>query len=400
MRPWKYLVFIVIFQFVSICRHLLSPNNAPVTERDAPYQFEKSLYRRHTPEEATLGSGTPNVSKLDQSLVYPISTMALNKIPKIFIFNYRYDLFGKQELSFRESNYFENVVRSIRMYTRSWKRKTNAADERVYVWFMDDDECIKAIQLVEPELVAYFQKEKDGSYKSDICRGAALYLTGGYYFDIDMFTIEPVELSDNVTLSVVASDVGGYFNSYMLTSPRHPVVRDYLEILLQFYRVNHNTYQRIWYKFWRMLRSGGIYSAEGHGPLEAFFRRIPPARRVIGIMMDGGLLGVRALEGAVEHHKSRNLSFHVLQETDMRIIANQTRLYPNLTFQNDGEGGCCNYLVEDRAAGRAHFFARFVGAKHTCVHMDKNKSKGIPLPWAARKSIIETLGVKLIKILS
>jgi hypothetical protein len=76
---------------------------------------------------------------------------------------------------------------------------------------LTDDDCINAIEEVEPGLVGWFnaldgmlhsfcyQFIKDstcsdfarfffitGMYKADICRTAYLYLHGGYYFDVDV----------------------------------------------------------------------------------------------------------------------------------------------------------------------------------------------------------------------
>jgi hypothetical protein len=43
-----------------------------------------------------------------------------------------------------------------------------------------------------PRLLEYFNKEKRGSWRSDICRVADLYLKGGYYMDNDMRAVRAI----------------------------------------------------------------------------------------------------------------------------------------------------------------------------------------------------------------
>lgn len=322
---------------------------------------------------------------MNDATKYPIQISVVeNKIPKILIFTYRFDLLGPDQQKEREPNYFENIIKTIRMYSKAWKQ--NNTNEQVYVWFMDDEQCLKAIRRVEPKLIDYFLKEKDGSQKADICRGAALYLTGGYYFDIDMLAISPVQLSGDVTLSVAASGLSGFFNSYLIATPRNPVIRDYLQILFEFYQLQ------------KQRRTHKIHPTDRR--IEEFYARMPPAREAIHAMLYQGLVGTWALKGAVRYHQSQNVSIHILQETRMESKTLQKRRYPNLQFQHGVGLALCNFVVEDREARRAYFFSRFVGSKFTCEHPDETKRFGTPLPWETRKQIIESLGIQLLKITS
>ena len=72
------------------------------------------------------------------------------------------------------------------------------------VLLMDDNECVKIIEQAMKvsafmnqgrkgfNLKSHFLLESDGSFKSDICRTVALYLHGGYCFDVDMEVVEPI----------------------------------------------------------------------------------------------------------------------------------------------------------------------------------------------------------------
>jgi mannosyltransferase OCH1-like enzyme len=44
--------------------------------------------------------------------------------------------------------------------------------------------------------------ENFGFFKGDLCRLAALYKYGGYYFDIDLEVIEPVLLDDDPSKNI------------------------------------------------------------------------------------------------------------------------------------------------------------------------------------------------------
>ena len=69
---------------------------------------------------------------------------------------------------------------------------------------MDDNEFVKIIEQAMKvsafmnqgrkgfNLKSHFLLESDGSFKSNICWTVALYLHGGYYFDVDMEVIEPI----------------------------------------------------------------------------------------------------------------------------------------------------------------------------------------------------------------
>ena len=111
--------------------------------------------------------------------------------------------------------------------------------------FLNDEDCLDSIRNAlgqNTTLAGYFSKETKGMYKADICRGAALYETGGLYFDID---IEPrVSLWDAVapTTEFVtilvhkdSNHLGGFFQAFIGVTPRSPVMRRYLELFVDYY---------------------------------------------------------------------------------------------------------------------------------------------------------------------
>ena len=73
-------------------------------------------------------------------------------------------------------------------------RNTMALVEHTSFRFLTDEDCIDLLQNYSKErkdgrshkLEEYFRNESRGMIKADVCRGVALYNTGGLYFDVDL----------------------------------------------------------------------------------------------------------------------------------------------------------------------------------------------------------------------
>lgn len=106
------------------------------------------------------------------------------------------------------------------------------------VEFGDNSQCKAWIEEAHSkELADFFEKEHEGSYKSDLCRLAQLYLRGGYYFDNDL---EPVmdfrsHLPPCASIASVLSSEGGIFQAFLATPARHPAVERALRMTHLYY---------------------------------------------------------------------------------------------------------------------------------------------------------------------
>ena len=110
--------------------------------------------------------------------------------------------------------------------------------------FLNDNDCLQSIQATlgtNTNLTTYFQNEQHGMYKADICRGAALYETGGLYFDIDVETRSSIPLWDVIApttefvTTLVHKDsnhVGNFFQAFIGVVPHHPIMKRYLELFV------------------------------------------------------------------------------------------------------------------------------------------------------------------------
>mmetsp|Transcript_9366 Transcript_9366/g.21221 ORF Transcript_9366/g.21221 Transcript_9366/m.21221 type:complete len:481 (+) Transcript_9366:139-1581(+) len=188
---------------------------------------EKERYKHQAnaklkqPEQSAVGEGLP------------IHTHA---IPPILTFTYHTNLITTpiENLSDEEDRALSQNVRDI-----------IAMHPGSAVNFLNDEDCLNSIRNAlgqNTTLAGYFSEETKGMYKADICRGAALYETGGLYFDID---IEPrVSLWDAVapTTEFVtilvhkdSNHLGGFFQAFIGVTPRSPLMMRYLLLFVDYY---------------------------------------------------------------------------------------------------------------------------------------------------------------------
>jgi hypothetical protein len=93
------------------------------------------------------------------------------------------------------------------------------------------------------ELISYFQNEPEGMYKADICRGVALYETGGVYMDVDLGTRMNVftlflQHSEFITVhgTMERNYPGNFFQAFIAVTPFHDVIHRYIQLFILYYR--------------------------------------------------------------------------------------------------------------------------------------------------------------------
>ncbi|KAL7570478.1 hypothetical protein ACA910_004261 [Epithemia clementina (nom. ined.)] len=209
------------------------------------------------------------------------SSLLQHRIPHILIFTYRTNLVFQQsnydgngprssgkaphKLSKQEELFLQNVHNTIRVYVSAWQEQVEQKQQKQKqqpnnnnndiiptttpvprVWFLDNGECQRVIALVEPRLLPFFQRESIGKYQADVCRAAALYLSGGYYFDVDMKALQAFVPQPTTTFSsavatpdphiTTTTTARAFFNSFQVAAPRHVIVYVSLQIMLQSYQ--------------------------------------------------------------------------------------------------------------------------------------------------------------------
>jgi Glycosyltransferase sugar-binding region containing DXD motif len=147
----------------------------------------------------------------------------------------------------------------------------NNDNKNITIRFLTDDDCIQSIRQwaflssrrnhtdilhqnnttspnLEPnnladELISYFHKEHMGMYKADLCRGVALYETGGIYMDVDLgprmniFNLL-LESSEFVTVKVHSQSryLGAFFQAFIAVTKYHDVIHRYIQLFILHYR--------------------------------------------------------------------------------------------------------------------------------------------------------------------
>jgi len=137
------------------------------------------------------------------------------------------------ELSPAEKVFLKNIQNTIALHPTAEVR------------FLDDSDCLASIANVmgpDSKLLHFFKEISYGPFKADICRGAALYETGGLYFDIDLLArmslwnvIPPA--ADFVTIKAFGKGENtGFFQAFVASVPSHPIMIKYLNLFELHYK--------------------------------------------------------------------------------------------------------------------------------------------------------------------
>jgi mannosyltransferase OCH1-like enzyme len=128
----------------------------------------------------------------------------------------------------------DNVDNSVRRYRKLWNEPSAP------FYYLTDEDCQAILMRVYPSLVKHFKGERQGMYKSDICRVAVLYEFGGYYHDVDMRVVQAVPLHETTEFSTVyaaeLSTPTSFFQSFLASRKQHPILYEALKRIEQIYR--------------------------------------------------------------------------------------------------------------------------------------------------------------------
>ena len=287
---------------------------------------------------------------------------------------------------------YQNVLDTVAAYREFWR------EPEAPVHFLDDAACAEVIERVDartgfgPEdgvmrgpqhskrLADYFWEEARGAYKGDLCRTAALYDLGGYYFDVDIKVLDPVDVVKGVGL-VSSVEYGeaylevvktpknwlqrlmgqkvetrlhtpSVFQAFVAVAPEHPVLRESLRLM---YRHYQGTYD---------------YSRDRNGctGLECEF-----GTKIFKDSLDPYILA-NQLHIAYDHQLVKMLKEAKLADFDENEFADVPR--------QEGIGDCDFFVLDPEARGehRAKFYSRIPGASFVCELAPDNAPKNKDAP--------------------
>mmetsp|Transcript_2778 Transcript_2778/g.8168 ORF Transcript_2778/g.8168 Transcript_2778/m.8168 type:complete len:366 (+) Transcript_2778:122-1219(+) len=334
---------LAVAQFLALCLSLLvvSYSNLALFQSAATTTSVQSdaAVSAPTSVEALPPTPTPKIHhnadpKDSPKIPHNIITTPTPKIPHNILFTYKHNIVQTKEPKL----FYDNVVNTRDAYLFAWDNDPSA---RVY--FLDDDECRKFIEQAEPKLLDHFNKEKQGMYKADICRIAALKMLGGYYLDVDLKVIEPVLLNDEISFATVkeaikaASCKGG--------CPKDPAIL--AAINAEVIKAHEgNMFQAF------------LAAEPGHSILKA-------ALHFMLLHYEGkkdahGLMGVSTLADAFKSISPEERGQHWLLQEYNNVDEQDSEYYPD--YHQNGRGCCCDYLVHDPEERKVYFFSRIVGS--------------------------------------
>ena len=149
------------------------------------------------------------------------------------LFNYKTNLLKAKRKSLSDSE--KILLRNVKRTVKVFKNMTGGAPE-VEMW--DNEDCFTAInelQMTEGhDLALDFRREDQGIIKGDICRLVQLYNTGGFYFDLDVAPLDALQkvLDPRATFVTTKEVDGDFFQAFLATTPKHPVIRKSLTNLV------------------------------------------------------------------------------------------------------------------------------------------------------------------------
>ena len=171
-------------------------------------------------------------------------------IPNILIFTHRWNLWNSKEIDWNTIAADDEEERHELQALQSNVHRIAALHSTAQIRFLTDDDCRTSLRrlplLVNNDterLVHYFDHETQGMFKADLCRGAALYETGGIYLDVDLGV--RLNLWDvlNTTTEFATVKVhkqskypGAFFQAFLAATPHHPVLLRYVELFLKHYQ--------------------------------------------------------------------------------------------------------------------------------------------------------------------
>ena len=239
------MVFVFVFVFVgerpnSLRRESLSKDPAPSS--------------RAVDTDTTTTTPAPNAAVPEMMEELPFSNHT-HAIPNILLFTHYTNLLTYDDNKDNSNNKNRTAApddkdKELRALAANVQHAI-ALHPNATVRFLTDDDCVASITAVmggdgddiDIDLVGFFKREAQGMYKADLCRGAALWETGGLYLDVDLgvrtnlFDVLNVDTNfATIRVHLQSKHQGAFFQAFMAATPHHPIIYRYIELFRDYYR--------------------------------------------------------------------------------------------------------------------------------------------------------------------
>eukprot|EP00041_Stephanoeca_diplocostata_P017895 m.369339 g.369339 ORF g.369339 m.369339 type:complete len:386 (-) comp20849_c0_seq6:189-1346(-) len=277
----------------------------------------------------------------------PSAFTPFNKIPNILWFSYKINLWNRSRYkSWRpfEQRLADNVQHIVKMHPNT------------QVEFLDDIGCERAIATISRYsaadigiLLRGFQNEKDGSMKGDLCRGAALLNSGGYYFDVDIYPVADVrtalsQFTEFVSCYGARRQVGNepskeVFQAFIGAEPQHPIIREYVN------------------------------------KIRVHYSKDAPKQAMGVVAMAQALRAYMRLKKSANIYMFQEENLNTMASADLKTPVGDAAAVAKLGREAPrigGAGAFCDYVVYDPKRVTLLFYSRVPGASKMCYDRDKH----------------------------
>lgn len=178
-----------------------------------------------------------------------------HEIPRILLFTHYRDLLNSplEDLADEEEKMLAtNIHHSINIHqsnssTNGFQKDGSLIDIKpisgpTEIRFLTDEDCLLSLQNVYPSLIPFFLNETQGMFKADICRGSALYETGGIYLDVDVgvrtdlwYDLLPTTEFFTSLVHRQSKYPRHFFQAILGAAPKSPIIYKYLDLFLDHY---------------------------------------------------------------------------------------------------------------------------------------------------------------------
>ena len=200
-----------------------------------------------------------------------VSMRNVRRVPARLIFCHHTNLLTHDpaHLNKTDGMLLNNIRNTIAIHTPSSGRRPNVSFYTTH----SDDSCLQVLQEIEPRLLPHFRAEPRGAFKSDICRGAALWKHGGLYFDSDVVLRMPVppllrRQTEFASMWAVGQNQREVVQAFIAAAPGSATIRRYLDFMLEYYDARAATGTTLGGAFMGTRAMGLAYSRSTPAELE------------------------------------------------------------------------------------------------------------------------------------
>jgi hypothetical protein len=256
--PFQWMFLVAALLLLLVILELVLVGEAPNSLRRESSKSNDPSQSRRTVDMDTTSTNTSNITPAAvpelEELVLSNHTHA---IPNILLFTHYTNLLTYIDKNDNPSNNDNNMAAAPDDNDKEKEKELRALAANVRhaislhpgakARFLTDDDCVKSLKAVmgddDTDLVGFFKKETQGMYKADLCRGAALWETGGLYLDVDLgvrMNLFDV-LYDTTNFATIkvhmqSKHKGAFFQAFMAATPHHPIIYRYIELFQDYYR--------------------------------------------------------------------------------------------------------------------------------------------------------------------